>query len=158
MRKFVFLAAAALAAQMASASSLIVEAIDGTSQTYPMESVSRVDFTTAGSIKVVGTDGTADTKSISATRKLVFSDFNAPATSAAEAQTSKLSVFPNPVSNELTVVGAEGDILLFSASGNLVSRTKAEAEGKTVISVGSLADGIYVLRSGNSAVRVIKSK
>lgn len=57
MRKIVFLAAAALAAQTASASSLIVEAIDGTSQTYPMESVSRVDFTTAGSIKVVGTDG-----------------------------------------------------------------------------------------------------
>ena len=121
-----------------------------------MESVSRVDFTTAGSIKVVGTDGTADTKSISATRKLVFSDFNAPATSAAESQASKLSVFPNPVSNELTVVGAESDILLFSASGNLVSRTKAE--DRTVISVGSLADGIYVLRSGNSAVRVIKSK
>ena len=156
MRKIVFLAAAALAAQTASASSLIVGAIDGTSQTYPMESVSRVDFTTAGSIKVVSTDGTADTKSISATRKLVFSDFNAPATSAAESQASKLSVFPNPVSNELTVVGAESDILLFSASGNLVSRTKAE--GKAVISVGSLADGIYVLRSGNSVVRVIKSK
>ncbi|MBE6321622.1 MAG: T9SS type A sorting domain-containing protein [Bacteroidales bacterium] len=156
MRNFVFLAAAVFAAQAASASSLIVEAIDGTSQAYPMESVSRVDFTTAGSIKVVGTDGTVDTKSISATRKLVFSDFNAPATSAAESQASKLGVFPNPVSNELTVVGAESDILLFSAGGNLVSRTKAD--GKTVISVGSLADGIYVLHSGNSAVRVIKSK
>ncbi len=158
MRKIVFLAAAALAAQTASASSLIVEAIDGTSQTYPMESVSRVDFTTAGSIKVVGTDGTADTKSISATRKIVFAGQTSPSTDASEVSTygSELKVFPNPVSNELTVVGAEGDILLFSASGNLVSRTKAD--GKTVISVGSLADGIYVLRSGNSAVRVIKSK
>ena len=158
MRKNVFLAAAALAAQTALASSLIVEAIDGTNQTYPMESVSRVDFTTAGSLKVVKSDGTADTKSISATRKLVFGGASSPATSAVEnsASASSLSVFPNPVSNELTVVGAEGDILLFSANGNLVSRTKAD--GKTVISVGSLADGIYVLRSGNSAVRVIKSK
>ena len=155
MRKIVFLAAVALAAQTASASNLIVEAIDGTSLTYTMESVRMVDFTTAGSLKIVKTDGTADTKSISDTRKLIFT--SQPQTAASEACSSSFKVFPNPVSDELTVVDAKGDILLFTASGNLISKTKAN-DDSTVIPVNNLTDGIYILRNGNNAVKIIKSK
>ena len=145
-----------LVIQTLSAQSLIVEALDGTTQVYDMAVVSKLDFTTSGSLKVVKTDGTADTKAISKTRKVVFSTENVSAVSDADSKASVLKVYPNPAKNEITVEGAENDILIFSANGNLVSTTKAA--DKTVINVSSLADGVYVLRSGDSAARIIKTK
>ena len=143
--------------QIASASSLVVEALDGTTQVYDMAAVSKLDFTTSGSLKVVKTDKTEDVKSISATRKVVFSAEDAPATAIAEnSSASVLKVYPNPAKNEITVEGASDDILIFSANGGLVSSMKAA--DKAVINVSSLADGVYVLRSGKSAARIIKTK
>jgi len=142
--------------QVASASSLVVEALDGTTLVYDMAVVSKLDFTTSGSLKVVKTDKSEDVKSISATRKVVFSAEDAPATAISETSASALKVYPNPAKNEITVEGAENDILIFSANGNLVSTTKAA--DKAVINVSSLADGVYILRSGDSAARIIKTK
>ena len=142
---------------MLSAQSLVVEALDGTTQVYDMAAVKKLDFTTSGSLKVLKTDGTADTKAISETRKVVFSAENAPATAIAEiSSVSALRVYPNPAKNEITVEGASDDILVFSANGGLISTTKAA--DKAVINVSSLADGVYVLRSGKSAARIIKTK
>ena len=133
-----------------------MEALDGTTQVYDMAAVSMLDFTTSGSRKVLKTAGTADTKAISETRKVVFSAEDAPATAIAETSASALKVYPNPAKNEITVEGASDDILIFSASGGLVSTTKAA--DKAVVNVSSLADGVYVLRSGKSAARIIKTK
>ena len=145
-----------LVIQTLSAQSLVVEALDGTTQVYDMAAVSRLDFTTSGSLKVLKTDGTADTKAISETRKVVFSTENVSAVSEADFKASVLKVYPNPAKNEITVEGASDDILIFSANGGLVSTTKAA--DKAVINVSSLADGVYVLRSGKSAARIIKTK
>ena len=146
-----------LAMQFVFTSSIIVEALDGTSQVYDMESVNKLDFTNYGNLKVVKTDGTSDTKAISATRKVVFSSEDAPATAIAESTlASSLKVYPNPAKNEIIVEGANNDIFIFSANGNLISRIKAE--DKAVINVSSFTDGVYILRSGDSAVRIIKSK
>ncbi|MBP3467180.1 MAG: T9SS type A sorting domain-containing protein [Paludibacteraceae bacterium] len=156
MKKVVLIISSLLAMQVASASSLVVEALDGTTQVYDMAVVSKLDFTTSGSLKVVKTDKSEDVKSISATRKVVFSAEDAPATAISETSASALKVYPNPAKNEITVEGAENDILIFSANGNLVSTTKAA--DKAVINVSSLADGVYILRSGDSAARIIKTK
>ena len=156
MKKAILIISSLLAMQIASASSLVVEALDGTTQVYDMAAVSKLDFTTSGSLKVLKTDGTADTKAISTTRKVVFSAEDAPTTANSEASASVLKVYPNPAKNEITVEGASDDILIFSANGNLVSRAKAAA--RAVINVSSLADGIYILRSGDSAARIIKTK
>ena len=146
-----------LVIQTLSAQSLVVEALDGTTQVYDMAVVKKLDFTTSGSLKVLKTDGTADTKAISATRKVVFSAEDAPITAISESsKASALKVYPNPAKNEITVEGASDDILVFSANGNLVSTTKAA--DKAVINVSSFADGVYVLRSGKSAARIIKTK
>ena len=156
MKKAILIISSLLAMQMASAQSLVVEALDGTTQVYDMAVVSKLDFTTSGSLKVVKTDKSEDVKSISETRKVVFSAENVSAVSEAESSASVLKVYPNPAKNEITVEGAENDILIFSANGNLVSSTKAA--DKTVINVSSFADGVYVLRSGKSAARIIKTK
>ena len=146
-----------LVIQMLSAQSLVVEALDGTTQVYDMAAVSKLDFTASGSLKVLKTDGTADTKAISETRKVVFSAEDAPITAISESsKASALKVYPNPAKNEITVEGASDDILIFSANGGLVSTTKAA--DKAVVNVSSLADGVYVLRSGKSAARIIKTK
>ncbi|MBR0497823.1 MAG: T9SS type A sorting domain-containing protein [Paludibacteraceae bacterium] len=157
MKKAILIISSLLAMQIASASSLVVEALDGTTQVYDMAAVSKLDFTTSGSLKVVKTDKSEDVKSISATRKVVFSAEDAPATAIAEnSSASVLKVYPNPAKNEITVEGASDDILIFSANGGLVSSTKAA--DKAVVNVSSLADGVYILRSGKSAARIIKTK
>lgn len=156
MKKAILIISSLLAMQIASAQSLVVEALDGTTQVYDMAAVSKLDFTTSGSLKVVKTDKSEDVKSISETRKVVFSAENVSAVSEAESQVSALKVYPNPAKNEITVEGANADILIFSANGGLVSTTKAA--DKAVINVSSLADGVYVLRSGKSAARIIKTK
>ncbi|MBR0498229.1 MAG: T9SS type A sorting domain-containing protein [Paludibacteraceae bacterium] len=156
MKKAILIISSLLAMQIASAQSLVVEALDGTTQVYDMAAVSKLDFTTSGSLKVVKTDKSEDVKSISETRKVVFSAENVSAVSEAESQVSALKVYPNPAKNEITVEGANADILIFSANGSLVSTTKAA--DKAVINVSSLADGVYVLRSGKSAARIIKTK
>ena len=142
--------------QMASASSLVVKALDGTTQVYDMAQVDKLDFTTSGSMKVVKTDNSEDIKSISATRKVVFSAEDAPTTASAETSTSVLKVYPNPAKNEITIEGASSDIVIFSANGTPVMSVKAD--DKVVFDVSSLADGVYILRSGKSAARIIKTK
>ena len=156
MKKAILIISSLLAMQIASAQSLVVEALDGTTQVYDMAVVSKLDFTTSGSLKVVKTDKSEDVKAISATRKVVFSAENVSAVSEADSKASVLKVYPNPAKNEITVEGANADILIFSANGGLVSTTKAA--DKAVINVSSLADGVYVLRSGKSAARIIKTK
>jgi len=157
MKRMLLILSSLLVIQTLSAQSLVVEALDGTTQVYDMAVVSKLDFTTSGSLKVLKTDGTADTKAISETRKVVFSAEDAPITAISESsKASALKVYPNPAKNEITVEGASDDILIFSANGGLVSTTKAA--DKAVINVSSLADGVYVLRSGKSAARIIKTK
>ena len=156
MKKAILFLSLLLAMQMVSASILVVEALDGTMQVYDMGVVSKLDFTTSGSLKVVKTDKSEDLKTISATRKVVFSAENVSAVSEADSKASVLKVYPNPAKNEITVEGANDDILIFSANGSLVSTTKAA--DKAVINVSSLADGVYVLRSGDSSARIIKTK
>jgi hypothetical protein len=155
MKKVILIISSLLASHFVSAASLVVEALDGTTQVYDMASVSKLDFTSSGNLSVVKSDGTADVKSLSVTRKVVFSAENV-ATSAAEFSVVSLKVYPNPAKYEITVEGAEGDVLLFASNGNLVSTTKAEA--KTVVNLSALADGVYVLRCGNGAARIIKTK
>ena len=156
MKRVLLILSSLLFIQTLSAQSLVVEALDGTTQVYDMAAVSKLDFTTSGSLKVVKTDKSEDLKTISETRKVVFSAENVSAVSEAESSASVLKVYPNPAKNEITVEGANADILIFSANGGLVSTTKAA--DKAVINVSSLADGVYVLRSGKSAARIIKTK
>ena len=156
MKRTVLIIMSLIAFQIASASSLVVEALDGTTQVYDMAQVDKLDFTTSGSMKVVKTDNSEDIKSISATRKVVFSAEDAPTTAIAETSASVLKVYPNPAKNEITIEGASSDIVIFSANGTPVMSVKAD--DKVVFDVSSLADGVYILRSGKSAARIIKTK
>ena len=156
MKRTVLIIMSLIAFQIASASSLVVEALDGTTQVYDMAQVDKLDFTTSGSMKVVKTDNSEDIKSISATRKVVFSAEDAPTTAIAETSASVLRVYPNPAKNEITIEGASSDIVIFSANGTPLMSVKAD--DKVVFDVSSLADGVYILRSGKSAARIIKTK
>ena len=156
MKRTVLIIMSLIAFQIASASSLVVEALDGTTQVYDMAQVDKLDFTTSGSMKVVKTDNSEDIKSISATRKVVFSAEDAPTTAIAETSAFVLKVYPNPAKNEITIEGASSDIVIFSANGTPVMSVKAD--DKVVFDVSSLADGVYILRSGKSAARIIKTK
>ncbi|MEM6770281.1 MAG: ASPIC/UnbV domain-containing protein, partial [Bacteroidota bacterium] len=71
----------------------------------------------------------------------------------------KLEVFPNPTGRRLEVRGAyhQDAYQIFDATGRLVS--KGELQGPdTVLSVDSLANGVYLLRVGNILRRFIVSR
>ena len=144
--------------QMASAQDLVVEMISGDETEYDMATVSKLILTSKGRMTVMKSDGTSDNFDLSTIRKVAFSPEDAQTAVEDAVAPSKpvLQVYPNPAKDEITVEGANDDILIFSANGGLVSTMKAA--DRAVINVSSLADGVYILRSGKSAARIIKTK
>ena len=144
--------------QMASAQDLVVEMISGDETEYDMATVSKLILTSKGRMTVMKSDGTSDNFDLSTIRKVAFSPEDAQTAVEDAVAPSKpvLKVYPNPAKDEITVEGANDDILIFSANGGLLSTTKAA--DRAVINVSSLADGVYILRSGKSAARIIKTK
>ena len=53
MKRMLLILSSLLVIQMLSAQSLVVEALDGTTQVYDMAAVKKLDFTTSGSMKVL---------------------------------------------------------------------------------------------------------
>ena len=66
-----------------------------------------------------------------------------------------LSVYPNPANGRLTVSGTDGaEAHLYTLSGRCVASLRVKPEG-TALDIASLPAGIYVLRLGHHAVRVV---
>lgn len=68
-----------------------------------------------------------------------------------------LRVFPNPVTNELQILGGQaGTIHLFDIMGRerMTATMAGEGVGPTTLDVSSLEPGIYFLRVGNQSTKV----
>ncbi|MBL7814077.1 MAG: T9SS type A sorting domain-containing protein [Saprospiraceae bacterium] len=66
----------------------------------------------------------------------------------------KLSIYPNPASNLLTVDGLEGDYQIFNLLGQVILRGQA----KTLIDISNLSSGSYLLKVGTEQVKFIKQE
>lgn len=68
-----------------------------------------------------------------------------------------LRVYPNPVAGQVTIVGVRPmeEVLVMDTQGRVVHRMRA-SEGRISLNASGWAPGAYVLRSGNSAVRMLK--
>jgi len=63
-----------------------------------------------------------------------------------------IRVYPNPSSNRIYILGATEDVSVFNLMGQEVfAKQKAKS-----IDIKNWKNGIYLLKSGNSVVKIIK--
>lgn len=78
-----------------------------------------------------------------------------PGYTAVESVKADVRIYPTAVSGILYVNGAETAIYVYDLAGHIVSVTEA-VEGTTMIDMSGLTKGIYLVRTGDRVVRVIK--
>ena len=73
--------------------------------------------------------------------------------------TSGLSIYPNPVSQLMTVSGLDGkteSVLLYNISGEKVGEYLSQGASQLQLNVQHLSRGIYILHAGNQSLKVVK--
>ena len=65
-----------------------------------------------------------------------------------------IKAYPNPTSSMLTIETAAGTIQLFDIMGRLL--LTAESDGKTLLDISYLSRGVYMLRTENDTIKIIK--
>lgn len=72
------------------------------------------------------------------------------------AKDTTINIFPNPVDTTLNIIAEEQNTaLLYNISGQLV-KIFVVVKGKNTIEVAHLSRGLYLLKIGNSSVKIIK--
>lgn len=77
--------------------------------------------------------------------------------SIADIEEESLALMPNPVQEVLTLRGIGNEpqtVSLYSTAG--VKLMEQKASDGTVINIGHLPEGVYILRCGNRAAKVVK--
>ena len=68
---------------------------------------------------------------------------------------SGVRIYPTTVSGELFVCGAESPIYICNLAGHIVSIIDPTEE-ITVVDMSSLVAGVYLVRTGDKVVRLVK--
>jgi hypothetical protein len=74
------------------------------------------------------------------------------------AQIETLTVYPNPVYDQATVVykaSSNANYFLYSVNGTLISKGNL-SPGKNLLNVSTLKSGVYIMKTGSNNVRIIK--
>jgi hypothetical protein len=82
------------------------------------------------------------------------------ATGIRNAQTTKLSVYPNPTSNDVVVTGfkdVDEQIFLFDLLGNVVLRVQTNKLEKVSIGLSELPAGMYILQTSKGSLKITKT-
>ena len=59
--------------------------------------------------------------------------------------------------DSFSVSGTCGNnIQMYSASGMKIAEVESDPDGNTVINVGSMPDGVYILKSGSRSAKLVK--
>jgi len=153
-KKFLFLGLALLMAgqlMMAQTFQMVTLSANGTETTYAVSDVQKVVF--ASNTMTVKMKAGADATNITCIK---FTESTATGVKNVKPESS-ISVFPNPVTDMLSVKGVKKDaiIYLYNMNGALL-QTVTSQENATNINVSSLQQGIYLLRINNMIIKFIK--
>lgn len=158
MRKFFFSVALSLAAVVAGAApTLTVKPLDqGELAKYQVADIRRIDLTDSTQAVVVLKDGSTARYSTQG-YLLVFTPVETDGIQEVETalQVDGLRVWADETAVYVDGARPGSALALFSVGGMMLARGTA-VEGISRIELGSLADGIYIVRAGNQAVKIIK--
>lgn len=75
-----------------------------------------------------------------------------------EVMSSAIEVFPNPVTFELRIRGAEAfaEVVLFTTQGVAVQLTRCKGDGSATLDLSGLPQGTYLVEVGGKAIPVVK--
>lgn len=75
-----------------------------------------------------------------------------------EVMSSAIEVFPNPVTFELRIRGAEAfaEVVLFTTQGVAVQLTRCKGDGSATLDLSGLPRGTYLVEVGGKAIPVVK--
>ena len=131
-------------------SKLITLSADGMETTYALSEVQKIVFD--DNTMTVNMKSDPDATGITCIRFLLWDDVGIENPELP----SRVLLFPNPVTTQLTVTGAEGmKINLLDLSGKLLQSVPAW-DRSTYINVSSLPQGVYLLQVGEQVVKFIK--
>ena len=131
-------------------SSLVAISSDGNPTTYLLSDVQRIEVNandTEGTMSVIGKNGYEEGEY----KKILFASTT---TSASGEEVPRIYIYPNPVTNFITIEGVDEDdtsLVVYDMKGNCVM-----GEYGNVIEVAGLAPGMYILSINEYFVKFIK--
>ena len=133
-------------------SQLITLSADGTKTVYALSNVQKIVFDRENNTMTVNMKSGSDATGITCISFLLD-----PVGIENPKIVSSVFVFPNPVTTNLTVAGANKGVKinLFDMTGKLLQSTLAQ-ENSTDINVSSLSQGLYLLQVGEQMIKFIK--
>lgn len=136
--------------------SLVIRMTDGTEHAALLSTVQNLTFT-VNEMLLNFRNGVTDNYSLPSVRKLTFDTGTSTHGSLTE-NSGKLTLFPNPAGNSLTLLNAPaapGTAYIFSTDGRLVMQSIVNAENAT-LDLGTLKSGLYVLILNGQSARFIR--
>lgn len=141
---------------VANAADIFVQNLDGTvAARYNADDVQRIDITTPGIIRIVGKDGTSvefnsnsvPRISFTATPTSITAPENAVKAGGLRAWADGRTVYVSGTAKGETVA-------VFSVNGVRIAAGQA-ADGVTAIDAATLPKGVYVVKAGKQAVKIL---
>lgn len=131
---------------------LTVEYLDGKTAQEQLAKVSKIVFDNGENISISYSDGgSKDFGKISNTQKIVFAE--GEISSVEQSSAASVKIYPNPTTESISVDGlSEGqEVKIYSVSGKLAISTN-----ESVINVGNLSNGEYIVVAGQTVAKIIK--
>src|SRR5574344_651488 len=143
---------AALSANAAT-KAIIITLSDGTQKTTQLTDVARLTLNN-GNVTVVTTTGTNEATPISSVSRITFG-LNSGITNAAT-DGKGVKIYPSPCDSYIAIEGLNGmqDVELYNAQGQLIK--EAALEGSGVIDMNAMSQGLYLVKTGNVAYKIVK--
>jgi hypothetical protein len=137
-------------------STLYVKEKSGTQTPFELDGIRKLTFP-AGNITVNKTDGNMSIYELSDIRYLSFSDFTTDVKIIARQESSNLTLFPNPVIDQLLISyeslkAGNVQVAIIDIQGKVLHQQTINSQNGTnhaIISVSQLPKGLYVCRLQN---------
>jgi hypothetical protein len=143
-------------ANLLSQNTLYIKENEGTQASFILGNIKKLTFP-EGNLMVQKTDGSTDNSKLSNLRYLSFNNFKTDVALLNVDENTKMSIFPNPASNNLQVsfegiIEDKVQLEIIDLQGKVLQKQEiAGHNGKTIstISIVHLAIGLYILRVQN---------
>lgn len=131
---------------------LTVEYLDGKTAQKELAKVSKIVFDGNENVSLNLNDGNSkNLGNVSNMQKIVFAEGDL--SSLTQSNAVSVKIYPNPTSESIIVEGVEDgqQVKIYSISGKL-----AQVSNESIINVGSLANGEYIVVVGQTVAKLIK--